>query len=112
MSTLADYKRARVIRALVFGKFKTGKTAGAATWPRPLILDFDRGIATLTNQALEAKYGYLKNVVAYESFGERDKSSKGVPRTHNAFDDACRFFDGWSRPERQDQFDTWVIDSG
>lgn len=126
MPGLADLKKESLIKALVFGKFKTGKTAGAATFPRTNFIDFDKGIITLANKELEEKYKYSARGIMYETFEDKDRSPKGVVRTHNAFDDACRYFDAcmskgakWKSPstglEYQvgvDMFDTWVVDSG
>ena len=98
------------IKALAFGRFKVGKTFGAATWPRPNFMDFDKGIATLLNPEFVKKHGYKKDV-EYEQFYEKNVDKNGVVRGHNAFDDACRYFDKWMGPGLRDQFDTWVIDS-
>jgi hypothetical protein len=46
---LEEYEPDSKIKALAFGRFKVGKTFGAATFPRPNFMDFDRGIATLLN---------------------------------------------------------------
>lgn len=127
MPGIGDIHRGKLIKALVYGKFKTGKTAGAATFPRPNFLDFDNGIATLTNPELEAKYKYSQHGIMFESFSERDVDKWGVVKTHNAFDDACRYFDACMSPKPvkyvspkngqtyelgSEMFDTWVIDSG
>lgn len=97
---------------LIFGRFKVGKTFGAATWPRPNFLMFDRdGIASLVSPDFIALHG-LRGTIQYEEFRDKDKDKWGVIRTHNAFDDACRYFDKWMAPANRDQFDTWVIDSG
>lgn len=98
------------MRILAWGKIKTGKTFGAGTWPRPCFLDFDRGIATLASPDFTRKYG-LKNIL-YEQFGETGYNNRAIVRTHNAYDDGCKFFDEMMRPANVDKFDTWVIDSG
>jgi hypothetical protein len=108
---------------MVYGAAKTGKTAGALTFPRPVVLDFDRGVATARSEWFVKTYGL--RWVFYETFVEKDMN-KGVPKTANAFDDACKFFDEWMKPSGRwtspvngkryevgrDQFDTFVIDSG
>ena len=126
MPGITDAKRDTKIKALIFGKFKTGKTAGAATFPRPNFLDFDQGILTVTNPELEKKYQYSKAGIMYEQFVETGLNKQGIDLTHNAYDDACRYFDECMKPSGKwksprtgqtydvgvDMFDTWVIDSG
>lgn len=112
MATLAEYQQSQRIAALVFGRFKVGKTFGAATWPRPNFLMFDRdGIATLTNPDFIAKHGW-KGDLLFEEFRDKNKDKWGAIKTHNALDDACRYFDKWMTPTYRDKFDTWVVDSG
>lgn len=96
------------IKVLVFGEFKSGKTFGALTFPRPNVLDFDHGIRTLLNPEFVKKYG-VKQVLYHQP--TRNLDAKGVPKDYNALDDACRYFDEWMKPGKVDQFDTWVIDS-
>jgi hypothetical protein len=107
---LGDYEPDAKIKALAFGRFKVGKTFGAATFPRPNFMDFDRGIATLLNPDFIKKHGYKPDVI-FEQFWEKNVDKAGVVRGHNAFDDASRYFDKWMGPGLRDQFDTWVIDS-
>lgn len=103
--------RVERIKVLVYGPPKSGKTWGAGTFPRPNFLDFDGGIATLRSRAFRERYPNAQ--IMYAQFRERDVVKGGVPRTHNAFDDACRYFDlCMSDPAIRDSFDTWVIDSG
>ncbi len=97
------------VQVLVVGPYKSGKTWGALTFPRPNFMDFDRGIITARNPNFVAKYGLRS--IQYEQF--RDKfDAHGVPTAHDAFDAACRYFDEWMGPGKRDRFDTWVIDSG
>jgi len=98
------------MRILPWGKIKSGKTYGAGTWPRPCFLDFDRGIATLASPDFTRVHG-LRNII-YEQFGETGYNDRGIVKTHNAYDDACRFFDEMMKPANVSRFDTWVIDSG
>lgn len=108
---LSEYTPEEKIKALVFGRFKVGKTWGAATFPRPNFMDFDKGIATLQHPDFVRKYGFLKDV-EFEQFFEKNVDKNGIVRSHNAFDDACRYFDKWMAAGNRDAFDTWVIDSG
>lgn len=110
MSNLRDWQPASVIRCLVYSKPGDGKTFGAGTFPRPNWLDFDKGIGTLMGRDFVAKHG--KRQIEYSQFTERDTEKSGVVKSHNAFDDACKYFDSWMAAGKRDQFDTWVIDSG
>lgn len=109
MPNTNDLARSSKWQILLFAPSKAGKTFGALTFPRPNVMDFDKGIATVLNPEFVKKYGKLS--IEYEQFSERNLS-KGVAVTHNAFDDACMYFDRWMKPDKRDQFDTWVIDSG
>jgi hypothetical protein len=97
-------------KLLIFAPSKTGKSFGAGTFPRPNFMDFDKGIAVFRNPEFVAKYGVRS--IEYEQFTEKNRNSRGIVTNHNAFDDACRYFDSWMKPGNRDQFDTWVIDSG
>lgn len=109
---LSEYNPEERIAAIVFGKFKVGKTWGAGTFPRPNFMMFDKdGIATLLNPDFIKAHGY-KADLQFEAFWDKNKDSKGVVRAHNALDDACRYFDKWMGVGLRNQFDTWVIDSG
>lgn len=110
MPTIEDIKRGEKIKALVFGKYKVGKTVGASTFPRPNFIDFDRGVLSLVNPEVMRKYPGRK--IQYQTFVEHGKLDKGVRTSHNAFDDACKYFDEWMKPGKVDEFDTWVVDSG
>lgn len=123
MPRLDEWRPSDPVQILVYGQAKTGKSWGALTFPRPVVIDFDKGVATARNPEFVAKYG-VRNVF-YETFTER-KLLKGIPQAHNAFDDACRFFDEWMKKDGKwkdlntgkeyavgvDMFDTWIIDSG
>lgn len=98
------------LKVLIFAPFKTGKSWGAGTWPRPNFLDFDRHISMFKGPEYIKQYG--KREIQYGQFFERDLDSKGVVKSHNAFDDYCRYFDQSMKPGARDTFDTWVIDSG
>lgn len=111
MSKLADRMPGKYIKALVYGRSKVGKTFGAGTFPRPVFLDCDSGIATLASNDFINKHGF-KGDIEYEQFAERGLNSRGVPQTANAFDDVCRYFDKMMKPDRRDTFDTWVVDTG
>lgn len=110
MPNITDWVPGKKIQAVVISKSKTGKTWGAGTWPRPNIIDFDDGIATLAQPEWRAKYG--NRSIEYQVFKESSRTAKGIVDKHNAFDDACRYFDEWMKPGNRDSFDTWVVDSG
>lgn len=123
MPYVKDWQPSDPVQILVYGASKTGKSWGAMTFPRPVVMDFDRGAATARNPEFVKKYGVRD--IFFENFMEKNLK-KGVPAAHNAFDDACRFFDEWMKPagkwtspvDKQtyqvgrDKFDTWIIDSG
>ena len=124
MPSLASYRRSNKLQALVFGGYKSGKTAGAATFPNSVIIDCDKGIGTLTNPNL-ARFGYEKKVVHYEQFKDAERTNRGVVTKHTAFDNVCKYFDEWMKPAGKwpnpdgtvtdtgrDKFETWIIDSG
>lgn len=106
-STLVPGKR---ILSLVYGKSGCGKTWGALTFPRPNILDFDKGISVSRNPAFMAKYPGVS--AEYEQFRETSFNASGQLTAANAFDDACRYFDTWMKVGKREQFDTWVVDTG
>lgn len=110
MPQIADLKPTDKVQILVYGPFKSGKTVGAATFPRPIFLDFDGGMLSVAAPWFNKKFG--SRWIEYETFRETKKDARGVVVEPHAFDDACRFFDKWTKPEQQDKFDTWVIDSG
>lgn len=111
MPNLQDpWKPEAKIKALVYGKFKVGKTFGVGSFPRPNILSFDRGTSVFRNPEWVKRYG--QPWIQWEEFYERNTTGGGVVKSHNAFDDACRYFDQWMKPGKRDQFETWVVDSG
>lgn len=115
MPWLNDWVPSNPIQILVFGGYKTGKTWGAMTAPRPVVFDFDRGIATARNLDFVKSFGHRQ--IFYESFNP--VLSGVVPKNHEAFDNACRYFDEWMKPSGRwagqqvgrEMFDTFVIDS-
>lgn len=111
MAKLADRTPGGRIKALVYGRSKIGKTFGAGTFPRPVFIDCDSGIATLTSPDFVREHG-VRGEIEYEQFAEQGLNSRGVPQSHNAFDDVCRFFDKMMKPDKRDTFDTWVVDTG
>jgi hypothetical protein len=110
MPNTKDWVPSKQIQALVYGPSKVGKTFGAATFPRPNFIDMDAGIATVRNPEFITRHG--KRDIEYEQFSEKSRNKAGVVTAHNAFDDACRYFDKWMEKGRVDTFDTWVVDSG
>lgn len=110
MPNILDWKPSARRAVLVYGGFKTGKTAGACTFPRPNVIDFDGGLATIAQPWWQQKFG--KVPVEYETFRETEKTPQGVVNTPKAFDAACKYFDEWMKPGKVEKFDTWIIDSG
>jgi len=109
MKETATWKPGSQKKILAWGKSKVGKTFGAGTFPRPCVLDFDRGMSTLLGPDFVKKHGVRKFI--WEEFYER--TFKGaIVTAHNAYDDACKFFDEMMKPGKRDMFDTWIIDSG
>jgi hypothetical protein len=43
VATLAELRKTEQLRILCYGRFKTGKTVGAATFPRTRFIMFDPG---------------------------------------------------------------------
>jgi len=125
MPTLGQGKLGKHVKSMIFSLSGQGKTFGAGSWPRPNFMDFDGGIGTLTNPDFVAKYGRRPDIM-YDHFFERNKNSRGVPTTANAFDDSCRYFDACMKAQvtdwtsydgtkmkvGRDLFDTWVVDTG
>lgn len=108
MPNVRDWKHGDSFQALVYGRSGSGKTFGAGTFPRPLFMDFDRGIATLRNPAFVAKYGVRD--ITYEQFVETHTTKGGVVSQHEAFDKAFLFYERMMKDHSGD-FDTWVIDT-
>lgn len=111
MSTLADKVMPGTVQAVVYAGPKIGKTFGAGTFPRPNFIDFDTGIATLASPEFIAKHGWHPEIM-YEDFAEHKVNNRGIPLMHNAYDDACKYFDKCMAKDKVDTFDTWVIDTG
>lgn len=126
MPTAAQINLLKQVRVLIYGRFKTGKTEGAATFPRPNFLSFDQGMDTVASRGFAQRHPQVAlNQVIYQDFYELKRDDKGLFAAHNAFDDACRYFDAymegkkWKSPYdgveyecSPDMFDTWVVDSG
>lgn len=119
---LADYK----VQALVFGYYKMGKTEGAATFPRPNFLLFDpHGLDTVMSPGYKLRHPEVKlEEILWEYFHESQYNAQGIVTNHEAFDQACAYFDRcmkggkWKSPTtgkeysvHPDMFDTWVVDS-
>lgn len=111
MPTIAELRANEWSRILNYGQFKTGKTAGAATWPRCRILSLDPdGHQTLINPEMEKLFGYSKNVVDVFIPKRTARNNRGIPTEYIAYDDTCRYFD--ESMTKPDSFDTWILDSG
>lgn len=98
-------------RAFVYGYFKEGKTAGALTFPRVNVLDFDRGVAVGLSPWFREKFKVDPKSIQFGQFGVEELTTRGVPKTYNVYDAACRYFDESMSKGKVDTFDTWVIDS-
>ena len=69
MPNTRDWVPGDKIQALVYGKSGVGKTFGALSFPRPVVMDFDKGIATARNPVFVEKYGIRD--IEYEQFAEK-----------------------------------------
>lgn len=99
-----------IIQAVMMGTPGVGKTWVAATFPGKIVVfDFDGKIGVARNPDFVKKYG-LRDI-EYKTLTE-SKRMKGIATAHNAYDDACNFFDEWMRPGNRDQVGTFIIDSG
>lgn len=126
MPVVQPWKPGALYKCLVFGMYKVGKTAGAGTFPRPNFIDCDRGVATLGSKWWRERWPDNPPAM-FEQFKEQSIDKKtGVVIGHNAFDDACRYFDACMSPKAvkwrstsdgqtyevsAEMFDTWVVDS-
>lgn len=97
------------IQAVIIGSPGSGKTFLAATFPKPNFIDFDGKVGVVRNPDFIRQHG-LKSI-EYGQFTEKSRYL-GIASNHNAYDDACRYFDLWMSPAKRDTFATWIIDSG
>lgn len=109
MPNIKDWNPGDQFQIVIYGKSGVGKTFLAGQWPRPRFIDFDRGIATLASPNFTQLYG--KPDIEYFQPVERHLNNRGIPTTHNAFDDACKYFDMSMSDGERDKFDTWVLDT-
>lgn len=98
-----------IIQAVLMGAPGSGKTWLCGTFPRPNFFDFDGKVGVVRNPDFVKRYGIRS--IEYGQFSE-NKRIKGITFTHNAYDDACMYFDKWMAPALVGTFDTWVVDSG
>lgn len=98
-----------IIQAVVMSPPGVGKTWLLCTFPRPNVFDFDGKIGVARNPDFIKRYGIRS--IEYEQFFE-GKRLKGIATSHQAYDNACRYFDMWMAPGKRELFDTWGIDSG
>ncbi len=113
------------LNMLVFGRYKMGKTEGAATFPRPNFICCDPdGLETVLSPGFKTRHPNVRlEDVHYEYFTETKRDARGVNTQHEAYDNACRYFDAcmkggkWKSANGKeytvgpDLFDTWVLDS-
>lgn len=111
MPTLDSLASKGKFACFAYGYFKTGKTAGALTFPRVNVLDYDNGVVVGLAPWHQEKFKVDPQTVQFEQFGSEKLSEKGVAKTYNVYDNACRYFDLSMKSDRVDTFDTWVIDS-
>lgn len=99
-----------IIQAVMMGPPGVGKTWVAATFPGKIVVfDFDGKIGVTRNPDFVKKYGIRD--IEYKTLSEA-KRMKGIAMQHNAYDDACSYFDEWMRPGVRDSVNTFIIDSG
>lgn len=116
---LAELAAVERVKALVFSPSKSGKTFGAGTFPRPNFMDFDNGMRTLVGRDFLTKHGFKPDVM-FHTFLEENRTSAGVVKLANAFDEATQYFEECMKPKGKwkgkdvgrDMFDTWVVDTG
>ena len=114
------------LNAIVFGRYKMGKTEGASTFPRPNFICCDPGgLDTVLSPGFRQRHPEVDlSKLHYEYFLETQRDARGVNTNHEAFDSAYRYFDTcmkggeWKSPTTgrtykigPDDFDTWVLDS-
>lgn len=110
MPNTKDLVPSSLIQSAIMGKSGRGKSWFSYTFPRPNIINFDNKMDVVKHPEFRKKYGDLS--IEYQFFRERTVNNRAVVTAHNAFDDACRYFDDWMKPGKRDQFDTWIVDSG
>lgn len=91
------------IKALVFGAPGAGKSWFAGTWPKPIIVDADRGNAVWRNKEFRALYPNAR--IFYEEFGD-PLGEDGVFESAKAFWNML----SWLNDHMKD-YDTVVLDS-
>lgn len=128
MPTITDLRRDLKLQLLVFGRYKMGKTEGAATFPRPNFISCDPGgMETVLSPGFRQRHPEVKlEELRYEAFHETKFDARGVNIVHEAYDNATRYFyacmnpkgEKWVSPStgqtyqvHPDEFDTWVLDS-
>jgi hypothetical protein len=111
MPNIKDYKvEDPTIQAVIMGPPGVGKTWVGCTFPEVIVVfDFDGKIGVARNPDFVKKYG-IRNI-EYKTLSE-NKRMKGIASAHNAYDDACRFFDDWMQPGLRDRVGTFIVDSG
>lgn len=95
---------------MLMGKPGVGKTALVSSFPRSRMMDFDKKVKSALNPDWIKKLGGKVPDLEYKQFEERGLV-KGYAITHNAFDDACSWFDQQMLPANRDKFDYWIVDS-
>lgn len=99
-----------IIQAVLMGPPGVGKSWVTYTFPEKVaVFDFDGKVGVARNPEFVRKYG-LRDI-EYETLAEK-RRYLGIASQHNAYDDACRFFDKCMAPGMRDAINTFVIDSG
>lgn len=110
MPKLSDVDVAQgAITAIIMGKPGTGKTTLVSSFPRVRLMDFDKKVKAALNPEWIKKLGRVPDL-EFKEFVE-NSLVKGYALKHNAFDDACRWFDELMGPALRNTFDYFAVDS-
>lgn len=112
MPTIADLVPGMPFKGIIYGRVGIGKTLGAATFPRPLILDFDNGTNVLAGLEFKTAFPAVDlSAIQYERFPEGKRNQFGFVLEHKAFDAATLKLQEYLRPDKIDTFDTIIVDT-
>lgn len=115
MPSAADIKPLAAVQAVVVSQPKEGKTEGAATFPRPVFLDFDNGMRVIRNPEFRQRHPEVDiSLVRFDTFIDTDLDKFGVIVKAQAFDRAMAFAHALSQPSPSPWtcFDGSVMDVG
>lgn len=126
MPSASDIKPLDKLQALVISQPKEGKTEGAATFPRPIFIDFDNGMRVVKNPEFKQRHPEVDiSTVRFDTFIDTALNQHGVVTVAKAFDRAMAFahalaqpspslwtcFDGTQMDVGLETYDTIVVDS-